>query len=146
MPASTTQDRTPKTAPKLWIVEIGDDVADIYERTSKGTKWVCEARMDQGAFHLDVGKPEKRYLLSDMEGMAAHPDDGHLFARCLADWLDLVRQRKAFDKAVLVATAGNMVDIRPALGKRLCACVKLASDETLAKNASEDRLAANMWF
>jgi len=134
-----------KNAPRLWIVEIGDDVADIYERTAKGTRWVCEAKMDHGAFHLDIAKPEQRYLLSDMPEKA-YADDGHLFVRNLADWLETAKQRKAFDKAVLVATAGTMVDIEPALGKRLCDCVKLAPDELLAKNASEDRLAANMWF
>src|SRR5262245_30374372 len=87
-----------KSARKLWIVEMGDDVADIYERTADGTRWVCEARMDRGAFHLDIGKPEERYLLSDMPEFS-YADDGHLFVRCLADWLDAVKQRKAFDKA-----------------------------------------------
>lgn len=110
-------DGVKKSSRRLWIVEMDGSQAHVYERTSKGTKWIHDADLCDGG--LDR----------------------------FADWLaDSKHKNDAFDKAVVVGTEGDLVDIRPALGRRLDSCVKLAEDKTMVKNASEDRLAGMMWF
>lgn len=130
---TTGQDR------RLWIIELEGQEAHIYERTSAGTRWMGDARMDCGHFCLDVADPSSLLALPDA------PQERRPFLASFARWLDEAETQSHFDKAVVVASAGTLASLRPAMSKRADSCVKLAPSNTLVKNASEDCLAQIMW-
>lgn len=141
---NTQQKQVPHSAHpgrRLWIVELEKKQAHIYERTDSGTQWIGDARMDHGHLCLDIPDLGARYSLP-----CAPRRDGSRFLACFAEWLGQAEKDSVFDKAVLVGEADTIIDLRPELSKRLGNCVKLAPDEMLAKNASEDRLAECMWL
>jgi hypothetical protein len=142
--ANITPDTTRNSSSrKLWIVEVEHTRAHIYERTTEGTRWIGDAYLDHGQLCIDTPSREATHPLPDLPNSAIR--NSRQFLAGFADWLDMAESRREFDKAVLVAAEPTMTDLQPALNKRLQRCVKLASDEMLVKNESEDNLARTMW-
>lgn len=126
---------------RLWLVEVEEQQAHIYEKTRAGTQWIGDIRMEHDHLSLEIPDMKAR------EKMPAAPASRRLpFMVSFVKWLSTAEKRCVFDKAILMAEAGRIIDLQEALEKRAPRCIKLATNETLAKNEKEDNLAECMWL
>lgn len=130
----------PREDRRLWLVEVEEKQAHIYEKTNAGTRWIGDIRMEQDHLSLEIPDMKARQKLP------AAPSSRRLpFMVSFVTWLSNAEKRSVFDKAILMAEAGRIIDLQAALEKRSPRCIKVATNELLAKNESEDSLAELMW-
>ena len=92
--------------------------------------------------HLSLEMPDMKARAK----LPAPPSSRRLtFLVSFVKWLSRVEEKSVFDKAILMAEASRIIDLQEAFEKRAPHCIKLRTNETLAKNESEDSLAECMW-
>lgn len=125
---------------KVWLVEVEEKQAHIYEKTKVGTQWLGDVRMEHDHISLEIPDMNTRTKLPVAPSSHTLP-----FTISFVKWLCSAEKRRIFDKAILMAEAGRVIDLQEALEKHRLSCIKLTTTEVLAKNESEDSLAQCMW-